>query len=144
MTHLQIVRPDSTSEHQRRVDAIQAQIRSELTASAKPEAPPRPSIFKPAPPRPAPSSNPLDHRIAEELDTIVRKLELLGGTLAANPILLQRHAAELQSIDLIKQIVGHLARVVESGDETWAVERITLQDLRARLQRRALRPLGGA
>ena len=62
--------------------------------------------------------------------------------LAANPMLLNRHIAELQSIDLIKQVIGHIARVVEAEDEARAVERITLQDLRARLQRKALRPIG--
>jgi hypothetical protein len=142
MPHLQIVGPDAVPEHQRRVDAIQAQIRSEIEAGRE-AAPPRPSIFKAPPPRPAPSADPLDHRIAEELDHVVRRLEHLGGSLAANPILLQRHAAELQSIDLIKQIVAHLARVVEAEDGAWAVERITLQDLRARLQRKALRPIAG-
>ena len=142
MSHLQIVRPDSPSEHQAHVDAIQAQVRAELAAGRE-SASPRPSIFKAPPPRPAPSSDPLDHRLAEELDSVVRRLEQLGGSLAANPILLQRHAAELQSIDLIKQIVGHIARVVESADEEWAVERITLQDLRARLQRKSIRPIGG-
>jgi len=39
--------------------------------------------------------NDLDHRIAEELDHVVRKLEHLGGVLAANPMLLNRHPAEL-------------------------------------------------
>jgi hypothetical protein len=140
MSHLQIVHTDAP-DHQRRVDAIQAQIRSEM-AGASEAAPPRPSIFKAPPPRPAPSANALDHRLAEELDHVVRKLEQLGGSLAANPILLARHAAELQSIDLIKQVIGHIARVVEAEDEEWAVERITLQDLRARLQRKALRPIG--
>ena len=143
MSHLRVVHSDAGPDHQRRVDAIQAQIRSEIAARGELAEPPRASIFKPAPPRPVPSANALDHRIAEELDHVVRKLEHLGGSLAANPILLQRHGAELQSIDLIKQIVGHLARVVEAEDEEWAVERITLQDLRARLQRKALRPLGG-
>jgi len=141
MPHLQIVRPDALSEHQRRVDAIQAQVRSEMAAGREP-APTRPSIFKAPPPRPAPSADALDHRLAEELDLIARKLEQLGGTLAANPILLQRHAADLQSIDHIKQVIGHIARVVESSDPEWAVERITLQDLRARLQRKAIRPIG--
>jgi hypothetical protein len=141
MSHLQIVHSEAP-EHQRRVDAIQAQIRSEIAARGEAAAPPRPSIFKAPPPRPAPSADPLDHRIAEELDHVVRKLEHLGGVLAANPMLLNRHMAELQSIDLIKQVIGHIARVVEAEDEAWAVERITLQDLRARLQRKALRPIG--
>ncbi|HYJ52106.1 MAG TPA: hypothetical protein VEW04_02955 [Allosphingosinicella sp.] len=143
MSHLHVVHSDAGPDHQRRVDAIQAQIRSEIAARGGPAAPPRPSIFKAPPPRPAASSSQLDLRLAEELDHAVRKLEHLGGALAANPILLQRHAAELQSIDLIKQVIGHIARVVEAEDEEWAVELITLQDLRSRLQRKAIRPLGG-
>jgi hypothetical protein len=143
MPHLQIVHSDAGPEHQRRVDAIQAQIRSEIAARGDLASPPRPSIFKAPPQRPAPSSSQLDLRLGEELDHVVRKLEHLGGALAANPILLSRHAAELQSIDLIKQVIGHIARVVKAEDEDWAVELITLQDLRARLRRKAIRPLGG-
>jgi hypothetical protein len=95
-------------------------------------------LFKPAPPRPAPSDDPLDHRIAEELETIGRRLEMLGGALAADAVLLHRHAAQLQSIDLIKQMLGHLAQVVATGDKEQAVALITLGELRARLQRRPL------
>jgi len=142
MSHLQIVSSDALPEHQRQVDIIQARIRSELSGLREPPAA-RPSIFKPPPPRPAPSANQLDHRLAQELDHVVRKLEQLGAVLADNPILIHRHMAELQSIDLIKQVIGHIARVVEAEDEEWAVERITLQDLRARLQRKAIRPIGG-
>jgi hypothetical protein len=64
--------------HQRAVDAVQAAIRAE-------GGPVRPPLFKPAPPRPAPSSDPLDHRIAEELEAIGRRLELLGARLPAIP-----------------------------------------------------------
>jgi hypothetical protein len=123
---------DSTvPAHQRAVDAIQAQVRAEGAAA-------RPPLFKPAPPRPAPSSDPLDHRIAEELEAIARRLDLLGGTLANDPVLLHRHAVQLQSIDLIKQMLGHLAQVVATDEKEKAVALITLTELKARLQRKPL------
>ena len=127
----------SVPEHQSRVDAMVAAVRAETPSK-------RPTIFKPAPPRPAPSQDELDHRIAEELDYIRRHLELLGGILANDPILLHRHGQQLQSIDMINQLLGHLGRVIASGDKQLAADQITLQDLRARLLRRPLRPLGDA
>ena len=122
-------------EHQRQVDAIQAAIRSETGS-------PRPGLFKPPPPRPAPSTNLMDHRLAEEMEFIVRQLEQLGGTLANDPILLRRHAAELQSIDLMKQSLRHLAQVVGAEDKALAAGNVTLSELRGRLLRKALKPIG--
>ncbi|HYI48024.1 MAG TPA: hypothetical protein VEX35_06115 [Allosphingosinicella sp.] len=122
-------------EHQRQIDAIQAAIRSEIDSGQR-------SLFKPAPARPAPSEDPLDHRIAEEMEFIVRQLEQLGGILANDPILLRRHALELQSIDLMKQSLGHLAQVVAAADKALAAERVTLTELKGRLQRKALKPIG--
>lgn len=124
------------SEHQRQIDAIQAAIRAEIDSGTR-------SLFKPPPARPAPSTNPLDHRIAEEMEFIVRQLEQLGGILANDPILLRRHALELQSIDLIKQSLGHLAQVVAAEDKALAAEQVTLTELKAKLQRKALKPIGG-
>jgi hypothetical protein len=135
MTMLHLVGSDEPASavpaHQRAVDAIQAAIRAEGGAV-------RPPLFKPAPPRPAPSSDLLDHRIAEELEAIARRLELLGGTLANDPILLHRHASQLQSIDLIKQTLCHLSQVVATEERERAVALITLTELKARLQRKPL------
>lgn len=127
---------DQAPEHQRRVDDLVARVRIEGKA-------PAPTLFKPAPPLPGPSSHALDHRMAEEIECIRRHLELLGGTLAADPILLHRHASQLQSIDLIDQLLGHLARVISSANKELAVEQVSLQDLRARLQRKPILPLTG-
>ena len=121
-------------DHQRRVDAIQAQVRREQAEQRLP-------LFRPPPPRPAPSTSPLDHRIAEELECIRRHLDLIGGTLASDPILVQRHAVPLQSIDRINQLLGHLAAIVGAEEKDVAVDLVTLQDLRARLQRRPIRAL---
>lgn len=131
-----LVRSKRLSEHQQQIDALQAAIRSEEGAA-------RPSLFKPAPPRPAPSTNLIDHRVAEELDYIVRKLEQLGGVLANDPILLHRHSYELQSIDLMKQSLRHLAQIVAAQDKALAAGQVTLTELKSRLQRKALTPIGG-
>ena len=132
---LHLVRSDegdsAVPAHQRAVDTIQAAIRAESGAA-------RPPLFRPAPPRPAPSADPLDHRIAEELEAIARRLDLLGGTLANDPVLVHRHAVQLQSIDLIKQMLGHLASVVATDEKEKAVALITLTELKARLQRKPL------
>jgi hypothetical protein len=123
-------------DHQRQVDAIQAAIRAEAAPCG------RPSLFKPPPPRPAPSDNQLDHRMAEEMEVIVRKLEQLGATLANDPILLHRHSAELQSIDLMKQSLRHLGQITAAQDKAFAADLVSLTDLKARLQRKPLRPIG--
>jgi hypothetical protein len=124
-------------EHQRQVDAMQAAIRSGEGAV-------RPGLFKPPPPKPAPSGNLLDHRIAEEMDYIVRKLEQLGGILAGDPILLRRYSYELQSIDLMKQSLRHLAQVVAADDKALAAGLVSLTELKSRLLRKALKPIGDA
>lgn len=122
-------------EHQQAVDAAQARIRADIEAGRR-------SLFKPPPPGPGRSGSVLDQRIEEELDVVIRHLEQLGEILAADPILLHRHALQLQSIDLMQQVLGHLGRVVGAGDKAMAVERITLSELKARLKRRALRAIG--
>lgn len=128
-----VTEPDfeSASAHQRRVDEIQAAIRAE----------PRRPLFRPPPPPPEPlrpSSDPLDHHLAEEIEYLRRRLDQIGETLVGEPILLNRHAATLQSIDLINQTLGHMARVIEAEDKDAAVARVTLRELRGRLTRRTL------
>ena len=122
-------------DHQREVDALQAQIRAEMAAGRR-------SLFREAAtPLPGHSDDPLDQRMAEELEYVARQLEQLGGILAADPILLNRHAAQLQSIDLIKQVLGHLGRIASAADKAAAVEAISLQELKARLKRKPLRSI---
>lgn len=120
--------------HQQQVDLVQAEIRADLLAGRR-------SLFKPPPPGPRPSEDVLDERIAEELDHLIRQLAHIGDMLSDDPILLHRHAAQLQSIDLMQQVLGHLERVVASADKPMAVDRVTLSELKARLKRQALRPI---
>lgn len=125
----------SAPAHQQAVDAAQARVRADLEAGKR-------TLFKPPPPNPGQSDSVLEQRVAEELELVIRQLEQLGDTLAADPILLHRHAAQLQSIDLMQQLLGHLGRVVAARDKAMAVDRITLSELKARLKRKALRAIG--
>jgi hypothetical protein len=124
----------SVPAHQQAVDAALVAIRADVQAGRR-------SLFKPAPPNPGRSDDLLDQRIAEELELVVRKLEQLGTVLVGDPILLHRYAQQLQSLDLMQQILGHVGRVVAAGDREMAVDRITLVELKARLRRTALRSI---
>jgi len=115
----------SAPAHQQAVDEAQARIRADLEAG-----------------NPGQSDSVLEQRVAEELALVIRQLEQLGDILAADPILLHRHAAQLQSIDLMQQLLGHLGRVVAARDKAMAVDRITLSELKSRLKRKALRAIG--
>ncbi len=121
------------SLQQQRVDAIQAQARKE-------EA--RKRLFKPAPNPPQrplqPTSDIISMRIAEELSYVRRILDRLGEDLVSNPVVVHRHAQALQRFDLVSQLLGHLARVIETENREEAIERIGMQELRARLKRRPI------
>ena len=90
------------------------------------------------PPRLPRSANPLDERLSEELEFLRRRIGALGGALASDPILIARHAAALQDVDLIAQTLGHLAAIVAAADKSAAADRVSLAELRARLKRKPL------
>ena len=121
--------PRNMIRAQKRCDAIQADYR------AKAE---RPSIRREAqalPPALTPTDDALKLRLAEELDYARRMLDSMGDEFSADPALLMRHAVPLQSIDIVGQILGHIANIVRSSDPDSAVERIGMSDLKARLTR---------
>lgn len=118
--------------HQREVDAMMAEIRANMAAAAK-----RP-LFKEPPPRPALSSQDIDHRIAEEIEMIRRRLDQIGDALIGDPILLHRHATALQGLDLTNQVLAHLAEVIKAEDKTAGADAVRMDDLRARLKRRTV------
>ena len=122
------------SRHQQEVDALQAAIRKEVAEGRRP-------LFKPPPPALARSTDLLDERLSEELEFLRRRIESLGGTLVADPVLAMRHAAALQDIDLISQTLGHLARIVAAEDKAEAAERVTLAELKSRLKRGSIRSI---
>jgi hypothetical protein len=116
---------------QRRVDAIQAEARVGVGAAA----PSRP------PASPGSSDEARDHlraRLADELAYVQRLLESMGDDLVTEPIVVAHHSRTLQNMDVASQILAHLASVVIAEDPVAAVERIGMQDLRARLKRKPL------
>ncbi len=115
---------------QRRVDAIQAEARANpLSGRALRSAE-------------APATHPvvadLDKRLADELGYVQRLLEGLGDELIADLLLIQRHGKSLQSLDLVGQILGHVSTILRSDDKAAVVEDIGMDDLRARLKRKAI------
>jgi hypothetical protein len=116
---------------QARCDAIQAEFRS--------SPPERRSIRRDPPPLPAAlvdTDDVLKLRLADELDYARRMLEQMGDTLSADPIVIGRHMVSLQAVDIIGQMLGHIAAVTRSSDPARAVDRIGMSDLKGRLMRR--------
>jgi hypothetical protein len=116
---------------QRRVDAIQAEARANPASGRLLRA------VEP-PPAPPPVSPDLDARLADELGYVQRLLEGLGDELIADLLLIQRHGQSLQSLDLVGQILGHVSAILRAQDKAAVVEEIGMEDLRARLKRKAI------
>lgn len=118
------------TDAQVRCDAIQAEVRAET---------PRRSIRREPPPRPPDipvTDDAIALRLAEEIEYARRMLDNLGNGLAADPTVVARHLVSLQSVDVVGQILGHIATIVRSSDPAASIERIGMADLRARLLRR--------
>ena len=121
----------SAPDGQAQVDAVQADFRADGGA--------RKSIRRDPPPRPPDiplTDDLLAHRLADELDYARRLIEQMGDALSADPTIFARHVVTLQSVDVVGQMLGHIASVVRSSDRSAMVERIGMGDLKARLQRR--------
>ena len=117
---------------QKRCDAIQAAFRTETKRRPlRREAPPLPKSI-------TPTDDALSLRLAEELEYARRLLDSMGDEFSADPALLMRHSVPLQSIDIVGQILGHIAVVVRSSDPEGAVDRIGMCELKARLLRTSI------
>ena len=133
MTNFWSKAADADAKSQTRCDSIQAEFRA--------QAPERRSIRRDPPPIPAaiiPTDDPLRLRLAEELEYARRMLEAMGETLSADGLLVARHMVALQSVDIVGQLLGHIANVIRSSDPPGAVDRIGMSDLKARLTRKSL------
>jgi hypothetical protein len=115
---------------QRRVDALQAQARSDVASGL---------ALRDSPPAEASAlSADLDSRLAHELGYVQRLLESLGDELIADLFLVQRHGQSLQSLDLVGQILGHVAAILRADDKASVIDEIGMEDLRARLKRKSI------
>lgn len=65
-------------------------------------------------------------------------LDVMGDELAGDGAVVVRHATALQSVDIIGQMLGHIANVVRSSDPPGAVKRIGMCELKARITRRSI------
>ena len=104
------------------------------------EPKPRPSIRRDPPPLAkalTPTDDPLRLRIAEELEYARRMRTSMGDELASDVVFVGRHLPELQTVDIVGQMLGHIAAVVRSSDPPSAVDRIGMGALKARLMRKS-------
>lgn len=81
------------------------------------------------------TSDVLHRRLGEELEYARRMLDVTGDELSADPIAVARHGVALQSLDIVGQMLTHIATIIRSSDPETVVERIGMSDLKARLTR---------
>ena len=101
--------------------------------------PTRRSIRRDPPPLPkvaSPTDDELRLRLAEELEYARRMLASMGDELASDTLIVSRHLAELQTVDIVGQMLGHIAAVIRSSDPPGTVESIGMGALKARLMRK--------
>jgi hypothetical protein len=127
--------PAHLRDAQARCDSIQAEFHAEQES-----APARRSIRRdnvpPLDPALVPCDDQLRQRLAEELDYARRMLDAMGDDLSADMQVVMRHPVALQSIDIVGQMLGHIAAVTRSSAPERAVERIGMCELKARLTRK--------
>jgi hypothetical protein len=76
---------------------------------------------------------PLDHLLAAELDHARDMLVMMGDELAMTPEIVAEHGLALQAIDIVGQMLGHIANVVRAEDPKAAIERIGMCELKTKL-----------
>ena len=115
-------------------DAIQAEFRAEQADSEKHSI--RRENAPPLDPALVPTADELRLRLAEELDYARRMLDAMGDELCADMGVVMRHGVALQTVDIVGQMLGHIANVTRSSAPERAVDRIGMGELKARLTRR--------
>ena len=75
----------------------------------------------------------LDHRLAAELDHARDMLIMMGDDLSGDFGVVSRHALTLQAVDIVSQMLGHIANVVRAEDRPQAIEKIGMGDLKSKL-----------
>ncbi len=75
----------------------------------------------------------LDLCLAAELDHARNMLVTMGDELALNHDVVADHGVALQAVDIVGQILGHIANVVRADDRVAAVDQIGMCELKAKL-----------
>jgi len=76
---------------------------------------------------------PLDQLLAAELDHARDLLVMMGDELAMSPKIVAEHGLSLQAVDIVGQILGHIANVVRAADRREAIEQIGMCELKNKL-----------
>ena len=76
---------------------------------------------------------PLDHLLAAELDHARDMLVMMGDELAMSPEIVAEHGMALQAVDIVGQMLGHIANVVRGEDARQAIDRIGMCELKTKL-----------
>ena len=71
--------------------------------------------------------------LAAELDHARAMLEAMGDQLAFDGQVVAEHGQALQAVDIVGQMLGHIANVVRAADRRIAIDRIGMCELKARL-----------
>ena len=126
--------PAHLRREQQICDAIQAEFRAEQAGNDRRSI--RRDDAPPLDPALVPTENELRLRLAEELDYARRMLDAMGDELSADMAVVMRHGVALQTVDIVGQMLGHIANVTRSAAPDLAVDKIGMCELKARLTRR--------
>ena len=58
---------------------------------------------------------------------------MMGDELAMSPDIVAEHGMALQAVDIVGQMLGHIANVVRAEDTRAAIDRIGMCELKAKL-----------
>ena len=75
----------------------------------------------------------LDLLLAAELDHARDMLMMMGDELAMSQEIVAEHGTALQAVDIVGQMLGHIANVVRAEDRAAAVDLIGMCELKAKL-----------
>ena len=81
----------------------------------------------------APAPTPLDLLLAAELDHARDLLVMMGDELATSTAIVAEHGVSLQAVDIVGQMIGHIANVVRAHDRREAIESIGMCELKNKL-----------
>jgi hypothetical protein len=76
---------------------------------------------------------PIDLLLAAELDHARDLLVMMGDELAMSQEIVAEHGMALQAVDIVGQMLGHIANVVRAENRNEAIERIGMCDLKSKL-----------
>ena len=81
--------------------------------------------------------NDLETLLAAELDHARDMLVMMGDELSTDFAVVSRHGLALQAVDIVGQMLGHIANVVRAEDRDHAVRQIGMCELKNKLTRAA-------